>query len=110
MFQRPRAGHGGWVPWTTRREGCRGPGVTAIHATTTAAGGRAGDLEVALLECREVLAPRLGNTERAWDDPAIVAAMIDGRLSRALVPPPARHVARRPAREARRPRFLRAGA
>jgi hypothetical protein len=80
------------------------------RATITAAGGRPGDLEAAIAECREVLAGRLGNTDRAWDHLAVVKAMLNGRLARVLVPPATRHVAQNPRRPARTPRFLRARA
>ena len=90
------------------REGCRDPAVVAAHATLTAAGGRPGDLDAAIAECREALACRLGNTDRAWNHLAVVKARLEGRLARALVPPAARHEARLPARPARTPRFLRA--
>jgi hypothetical protein len=89
------------------REGCRDPAVVAAHATTTAAGGRPGDLEAAIAECHEALAGRLGNTDRAWDHLAVVKAMLNGRLARALVPPTARHVAQNPVRPSRPLRFLR---
>lgn len=45
---------------------------------------------------------------RAWDHLAVVLAMLNGRLARALVPPTARHLARNPSRPARPLRFLRA--
>ena len=90
------------------REGCRDPAVVAIHATLTAAGGRPCDLEAAIAECRETLAGRLGNTDSAWDHLAVVKAMLNGRLARALVPPATRHFARNPRRPARTTRFLRA--
>lgn len=89
------------------RERCRDPAVVAVHATITAAGGRTGDFEAAIAECREVLSGRLGNTDRAWDHLAVVKAMLNGRLARTLVPPATRHVARDPRRPARTPRFLR---
>ncbi len=89
------------------REGCRDPAIAALHAMTTAAGGRISDIEAAIGECRQVLARRLGNTERAWDHLAVVAAMLDGRLARELVPSSARHIAHNPVRAARAPRFLR---
>jgi hypothetical protein len=73
------------------------------HAT----GGRPGDLEAAIAECHEALAGRLGNTDRAWDHLAVVKAMLNGRLARALVPPTARHVAQNPVRPSRPLRFLR---
>lgn len=92
------------------REGCRDPGVTAFHASKTATGGRPVDLVAAAMECRETLALRDGNTDRAWDHLSVLAAMLDGRLARSLVPPAARHAAVNPRRPARKPRFLRQGA
>ena len=90
------------------REGCRDPGVVAAHAAKTAAGGRSADLAAADAECREVLALRGGNTERAWDHLGMLGAMVTGQLARSRVPALARHAAADPKRPARTPRFLRA--
>jgi DNA polymerase III epsilon subunit-like protein len=91
-----------------RLGGCRDPVITEVRAVAVARGGRRADLRAALLIAKSVLRHRRGNTDPAWEQLALRAAQIEGRLAQLETSGQQRHRAIKPARPAREPRFLRA--
>jgi DNA polymerase-3 subunit epsilon len=93
---------------TWRQAGCRDPLMAEARATLTAAHGQTSDIAAAIRDCRRTLATRGQNTDPAWDNLAVRAAALNGRLARLSNPTRRSHQATKPARPPRRARFSRA--